>query len=429
MTIYLVSTEPAGREIAHRDESSAGAFLCTKEFADQYSLMHYRRGGEKKGVRRWQNEDGSYTKAGYEHYAEMYGWGKFRADRAEKKAEKYRDKAIKAEEKLNRQKLKTDKVQYKTNLDQQKLDRYNKKHSTSASGAPITPTPSKQSKAVDKDTEKLQKENNRLQEAQIKFDKLSNKAEKYQNKADRIHKKWDKQTKNLEYEAKNERDAEAYFRHYKEISKDDEKESSQYADLEKGASSRAEKYEKELQKRGISLDKNNNEMPMSGGINKLTGKEWQDTVNSTFKKMDKLVADGDDTQAEELGYRMADAIRWKMDKKAFDDVDTDIKKEMELHSRRGEIMKEISYKSIPYGDRYRDPKYDKLRKSELERLNKAIANDKKLKSITEENLALHKSAIDSIIRAAGLPDDERTRDWVETLIIGFDSSRIKYWGN
>lgn len=40
-----------------------------------HSLMHYRVGGEKKGVRRWQNKDGSYTSAGYQHYKDMYGWG------------------------------------------------------------------------------------------------------------------------------------------------------------------------------------------------------------------------------------------------------------------------------------------------------------------------------------------------------------------
>ena len=43
---------------------------------EQNSLRHYRVGGEKKGVRRWQNEDRTLTPAGREHYAEMYGWGK-----------------------------------------------------------------------------------------------------------------------------------------------------------------------------------------------------------------------------------------------------------------------------------------------------------------------------------------------------------------
>ena len=42
---------------------------------DSDYLMHYRVGGEKKGVRRWQNKDGSYTSEGYQHYADMYGWG------------------------------------------------------------------------------------------------------------------------------------------------------------------------------------------------------------------------------------------------------------------------------------------------------------------------------------------------------------------
>lgn len=50
--------------------------LVSREMEAGRSLMHYRVGGEKKGVRRWQNEDGSYTPAGYKHYSEMYGWGK-----------------------------------------------------------------------------------------------------------------------------------------------------------------------------------------------------------------------------------------------------------------------------------------------------------------------------------------------------------------
>lgn len=39
-------------------------------------MSHHGVKGQKHGVRRWQNEDGSYTSAGYAHYAEMYGWGK-----------------------------------------------------------------------------------------------------------------------------------------------------------------------------------------------------------------------------------------------------------------------------------------------------------------------------------------------------------------
>lgn len=50
--------------------------LCSKADQPDHSLMHYRVGGEKKGRRRWQNKDGSYTPEGYQHYAEMYGWSK-----------------------------------------------------------------------------------------------------------------------------------------------------------------------------------------------------------------------------------------------------------------------------------------------------------------------------------------------------------------
>jgi len=53
-----------------------GIRLIGREYVGGRYLMHYRVGGEKKGVRRWQNEDRTLTPAGREHYAEMYGWGK-----------------------------------------------------------------------------------------------------------------------------------------------------------------------------------------------------------------------------------------------------------------------------------------------------------------------------------------------------------------
>lgn len=249
MAVYLISREPKGRTLVHSqaehaaglaigsEENSSGIVLCTKEYADEQFLMHYRVGGEVNGRRRWQNADGSYTAAGRQHYAEMYGWGKFRANRAEKKATKYQSKASKAEEELHKQQVKVDKARVKTDKAQKKLDRFNKKHASSTApgttpppGTPATPTTvtSKQSKAVDKNALKLQKENNRLHEAQLKFDKLRNKAEKYQEKTDRLHDKWDEQTKKLEEKADKA--------------------------LEKGDVEKAAAYEKELQRRGIMPD-------------------------------------------------------------------------------------------------------------------------------------------------------------------------------
>ena len=72
MELRLCISEDIERHLAR------GAILCTSEQLDDCYLMHYRRGGEKKGVRNWQNADGSYKPGGYEHYAEMYGWGKGR---------------------------------------------------------------------------------------------------------------------------------------------------------------------------------------------------------------------------------------------------------------------------------------------------------------------------------------------------------------
>ena len=43
-------------------------YLVSKECADEYALMHHGIKGMKKGRRRWQNEDGSYTPEGRIHY-------------------------------------------------------------------------------------------------------------------------------------------------------------------------------------------------------------------------------------------------------------------------------------------------------------------------------------------------------------------------
>lgn len=90
MNLIIYSNEEAERNLAH------GAVLCTAEQLDNYYLMHYRRGGERKGVRRYQDENGNYTPLGYRHYAEMYGWNKRVA-----KADRLNDRANQAENRRN----------------------------------------------------------------------------------------------------------------------------------------------------------------------------------------------------------------------------------------------------------------------------------------------------------------------------------------
>lgn len=72
-----------------------GLTLISKEYEGSSYLMHYRTKGSKNGVRRWQHEDGSYTSEGYQHYAEMYGWGKNK--RTEKKMAKIDERTSKIE--------------------------------------------------------------------------------------------------------------------------------------------------------------------------------------------------------------------------------------------------------------------------------------------------------------------------------------------
>ena len=55
-----------------------GICLIGKEHVGSYYLMHHGIKGQKRGFRRWQNEDGSYTPEGYQHYKELYGWGEGR---------------------------------------------------------------------------------------------------------------------------------------------------------------------------------------------------------------------------------------------------------------------------------------------------------------------------------------------------------------
>lgn len=52
-----------------------GIYVIERDYVNSYYLMHHGVPGQKRGRRRWQNKDGSYTPEGYQHYKEMYGWG------------------------------------------------------------------------------------------------------------------------------------------------------------------------------------------------------------------------------------------------------------------------------------------------------------------------------------------------------------------
>lgn len=106
--------EPEDEDLFHGEDDQSFSLdrpvLCTKEFADEYSLMHYRTRGSRNGFRRFQREDGSYTQEGYQHYKEMYGWGDRPKTRLEKKIEKSQKRTDKLELALDKARVKNDKA-------------------------------------------------------------------------------------------------------------------------------------------------------------------------------------------------------------------------------------------------------------------------------------------------------------------------------
>ena len=101
--VILTTTEEQELSCAH------GLILCTQDEAEY--LMHFGIKGQKHGIRRWQNEDGSLTPEGYIHYG--IGQGnhnrvkadklKAKADKIQLKADKYKIKAEKYSKKADKQ--------------------------------------------------------------------------------------------------------------------------------------------------------------------------------------------------------------------------------------------------------------------------------------------------------------------------------------
>lgn len=97
-------------------------YLVSKEFADEQSLMHYRTKGSKNGIRRFQNEDGSLTPEGREHYG--VGEGKKSRGDIESETEKDRNKREKS---IDRTAKKIEKKAVKVEKYEQKSHKYGKK--------------------------------------------------------------------------------------------------------------------------------------------------------------------------------------------------------------------------------------------------------------------------------------------------------------
>ena len=95
MSLILCAREDESRMLSH------GIIMCTQSEVEY--LMHFGIKGQKHGIRRWQNEDGSLTPEGYVHYGVGQG------NKAKAKADKYQAKADKIQLKADKYKVKADK--------------------------------------------------------------------------------------------------------------------------------------------------------------------------------------------------------------------------------------------------------------------------------------------------------------------------------
>lgn len=91
---------------------SHGVIMCTRDEAEY--IMHFGIKGQKHGIRRWQNEDGSLTPEGYIHYGVGQG------NKAKAKADKYQAKADKIQLKADKYKVKADKYAKKAEKNEER---------------------------------------------------------------------------------------------------------------------------------------------------------------------------------------------------------------------------------------------------------------------------------------------------------------------
>jgi hypothetical protein len=152
--------EPEDEDLFHGEDDQSFSLdrpvLCTKEFADEYSLMHWRTKGSRNGFRRYQDDQGHLTPEGYQHYKEMYGWGDRPKTRLEKKIEKSQKRTDKSELALDKAKVKNDKARLAVG----------RKHS-------------------DRNQSKFIETSDRLTQAQLAYDRNRLKTNKYIQKAEK----------------------------------------------------------------------------------------------------------------------------------------------------------------------------------------------------------------------------------------------------
>ena len=381
MNIILCTREEESRELAH------GALICTH---DEAYLMHYRTVGSKNGIRRWQNEDGSLTPAGYIHYGIGQG------NKYTKKVEKYEKKVEKATLDTAKKKVASDRAAVK------------------ALHLPNDFTRANANKAALREREASYKEN----KLKLKVERLKQKAEKQEQKGLERAEKDKEREKNSE--TLSDRFQAGYLppemrgKSKEEIKAWEQKEIQKFNEM-----SQEERRLSDLDSKLTKFDK------LSKEDQHKTGQEVMSMLEAFGQDYDEL-----DHDHKKIADGLSDWVFSRIDEKsgnwnvgeyhdgtngakAYQKLNDEYDK---LNQRTDEIKKEIGYR----GDQYKDSgRYgviaqinDKKREQESARLNKALQSDSFWRELSKASAKAEKDLCGAVLQDMGFPDTPENRSLI-----------------
>ena len=428
MAMILCTREEQSRSLAH------GLILCSPEEA---FLMHYRVGGEKKGQRRWQDESGRLTKAGYEHYATMYGWGK-RLEKAEKlqnKADKKSERAVSATRRSDEATVKAYNAsrrndRHTTDRNQKKADKLNAESARQkalAAQANLAATKA-QNKAVDY-ADKLQRKEDREAKYRNEDGTLNEKGlEKYTyptlNPGERKMSLLGRIKFGNDYADKFNNENKM------KMTKDEYK---QWEQNEREKFEAESKYEEHISQLARNMDKFDK---LSKEDQQKTGQEVMDMIEAASQDYKNLTHDERKNfeGAQDWLWQRIDAKsgNWNVGefrdgtkgKEANDKLGYEYDKQ---NAREEEIKREIGYKPAPYTKFENNSilpltgmavseKRDKQRKNENARLQRALNSDSIYQTLKENSKKAENDLCGAVLKDMGFPDTPSNRSLIFSYV-------------